>query len=489
VASRLTRIKEFFAPPVFPDDEDKTRAARVLNAILLVIMLLLIFVGGIAVPFVFVEKLYNGLFILAFFLTLAAARWLMQRGRVRLANAISVYALWMILTVFLLFAGGMTSIVAMFYVATTVIAGLLLGARAALVHAAVCSLTGLGMVILEISGHAPPRLFPIPALAGWVDMTIGLLLTTMVLNLVLRSLNDALALARQQIEERKRSEEALRESEERFRQMAEVIPASFWIMSSDWQQTLYVSPAFEAIYGLPSESAGQQPESWMKALHPEDREWVLAFYDERYGEKTELEYRIVRPDGAVRWVRDVVSPIRDESGELILFTGFSEDITERKQADEERKQLLVQIQEQAQRVRQIVDTVPEGVLLLNGDGQVMLANPLGEQALVILAGAKVGDSLIHLGDRPLAELLTSPPTRGLWHEVATDGRSFQIIARPLESGSGSEDWVMVIREVTQQREIQQRVQQQERLAAVDNWPPASPTISITSWRPLCCMPR
>jgi len=85
----------------------------------------------------------------------------------------------------------------------------------------------------------------------------------------------------------------------------------------------------------------------------------------------------------------------------------------------------------------------------------------------------VGDTLTRLGDRPLAELLTSPP-KGLWHEVATDSRRFEIIARPLETGltpggacpEPAEGWVLVIRDVTREREIQRYSQQQERLATV-----------------------
>jgi signal transduction histidine kinase/ActR/RegA family two-component response regulator len=112
-----------------------------------------------------------------------------------------------------------------------------------------------------------------------------------------------------------------------------------------------------------------------------------------------------------------------------------------------------------------MDTVPEGVVLLDDAGQVLLANPLGQVGLDTLAGASVGDTLTHLSDRPLAELLTSPQ-QGLWHEIETDRLAFQIIARPIEEGPQSTGWVLVIRDVTQQREIQQRVQRQERLAAV-----------------------
>jgi two-component system cell cycle sensor histidine kinase/response regulator CckA len=131
----------------------------------------------------------------------------------------------------------------------------------------------------------------------------------------------------------------------------------------------------------------------------------------------------------------------------------------------ERLRLLDRTHKQAQQMEQVMDTVPEGVILLDTDGQVILANPLGEKDLIALANAEVGSILTHLGDHPLAKLLASPP-KGLWHEVAADDRNFQIIARPIENGPTPAGWVVVIRDVTQQRQIQQRVQQQERLAAV-----------------------
>ncbi len=141
------------------------------------------------------------------------------------------------------------------------------------------------------------------------------------------------------------------------------------------------------------------------------------------------------------------------------------DITERKKGQAERERLLVQIREQAQRVQQIVDTVPEGVLLMRPNGKIILANPLGERDLVTLADAKVGDVITRLGDHPLEKLLTSPPT-GLWHEVRSNGRYFQVIARPMEHSPSPGDWVLVIRDVTRQRETERHLQQQERLATV-----------------------
>jgi two-component system cell cycle sensor histidine kinase/response regulator CckA len=177
------------------------------------------------------------------------------------------------------------------------------------------------------------------------------------------------------------------------------------------------------------------------------------------------ELRALRKDGTERWeVVDGV-PIYDRDGNLIAGLIIFPDITRRKRVEAEREQLLSQVREQAQRVQHIVDTVPEGVILLDPGLRVLLANPLGEKDLVALAGAQVGDVLTHLGDRSIEELLTSPP-KGLWHEVTIEHRSFQVIARPIENGPTPKGWVLVVRDVTQQREVERRLQQQERLSTV-----------------------
>jgi two-component system cell cycle sensor histidine kinase/response regulator CckA len=268
------------------------------------------------------------------------------------------------------------------------------------------------------------------------------------------------------VTERKRAEEALRESEQRFRQMAENSRDVFWMRDIKSLDLIYITPAYKRLWGQPVADAYEQPTAWLTSVHPEDRERIATVFEKQIrGESTENEYRIVWPDGSVHWIRDRVFPVLDEAGEVYRTFGVTEDVTERKQAEEERERLLVQIREQVQHVQQIVDTVPEGVVLLDASKQVVLANPLGEKDLVTLAGAKVGDALTHLGDRLLDELLTSPP-KGLWHEVATEDRSFQILARSIEAGSVPRGWLLVIRDVTQQRDVERRIQQQERLAAV-----------------------
>ncbi len=203
-------------------------------------------------------------------------------------------------------------------------------------------------------------------------------------------------------------------------------------------------------------------------------EWEKNDRDESY------LYRGAQLIEAEKWRETHVGDL-NESEHVFLQISLAERKQEEQKQEEQRRkeeqlaaeqrtarqlrQLNKQIQEQAQRVQQIVETVPEGVLLLDADKCIVLVNPLGEKELIALAGAKVGDTLTHLGNRPLIELLMSPP-KGLWHELTTDGRYFQVIARPLETGPELGGWVLVIHDVTQAREVREQLERQERLAAV-----------------------
>ncbi|MCS7311771.1 MAG: ATP-binding protein, partial [Acidobacteria bacterium] len=123
-------------------------------------------------------------------------------------------------------------------------------------------------------------------------------------------------------------------------------------------------------------------------------------------------------------------------------------------------------QEQAAWLREILDTVSEGIILLDGRRRVVRANPLGMAYLEVLVGPYIGAELTRLGNRRLDEFL-QPSHRGALQEVEVAGpprRIFEVDARPirrLQSG-----WIVVLRDVTERREIQERVQTQERLAAL-----------------------
>lgn len=131
-------------------------------------------------------------------------------------------------------------------------------------------------------------------------------------------------------------EESLRESEERFRQLAENINEVFWISLPDKQTMLYVSPAYEVVWGRTRESLYRSPAEWMEAVHPEDRQRIEASAHTRQlsGEYNEV-YRIKRPDGSIRWIHDRAFPVRDGGGEVYRIVGTAEDITEQKQMEKQ----------------------------------------------------------------------------------------------------------------------------------------------------------
>ncbi len=138
---------------------------------------------------------------------------------------------------------------------------------------------------------------------------------------------------------------------------------------------------------------------------------------------------------------------------------------ERRRAEQDKLRLQAQVEAQAQQMQHIVNTIPEGVLLLDRDNIVIQANPVAKEDLRVLADTAVGHKLTQLGGRPITTLQTSPP-KGFWHKVQAKGRSFEIIAKPVEAGVDTLGWVLVIRDVTREQEITQRMHQQERLIAV-----------------------
>jgi PAS domain S-box-containing protein len=129
------------------------------------------------------------------------------------------------------------------------------------------------------------------------------------------------------ISERKRMEATLRESEERFRQLAEHIDAVFWLTSPDKSEVLYVSPAFETIWEFPRDLLYVNPSFWLDHIHPEDRTRVATAAACQMHLPYDEEYRIVTPSGQVRWIRDRSFAIKNAQGEPYRIAGIAVDIT------------------------------------------------------------------------------------------------------------------------------------------------------------------
>ncbi len=137
--------------------------------------------------------------------------------------------------------------------------------------------------------------------------------------------------------------EALRESGLRFRQIMDNIREVFWMVSVDGGEVLYISPAFEQLFGLSREAIYRDPESFLTHVHPDDVPLLRDLLLKMPGD-TEVEYRMRRADGAWRWVRNRVFPVRSQNGEILRVAGVSEDVTDRREADTERRHLESELQ-------------------------------------------------------------------------------------------------------------------------------------------------
>ena len=131
----------------------------------------------------------------------------------------------------------------------------------------------------------------------------------------------------------------LTEREERFRQIAENVREVFFVISAKTDEILYISPTYEKIWGRSCQSLYEDPQSWLFAIHPEDSFKALATIETQFrtGDDFEEEYRIIRPDETICWVRVRAFPVRDVMGKVNRFVGIAEDITKRREAEEALK--------------------------------------------------------------------------------------------------------------------------------------------------------
>ena len=143
----------------------------------------------------------------------------------------------------------------------------------------------------------------------------------------------------QDVSEQNQAEMNLRESELRFRQLAENIHQVFFLINPAGTQMLYVSPAYEHIWRRSTSSLYANPQSWTDPIHPDDKARVFASFEHMKNTgRLDYEYRMVRADGTLRWIHARGFPIRNDAGEIYRIAGIAEDITDRKQAAEELRE-------------------------------------------------------------------------------------------------------------------------------------------------------
>jgi PAS domain S-box-containing protein len=172
--------------------------------------------------------------------------------------------------------------------------------------------------------------------------------------------------------ERRSSDKRLRQSEERFQELIVNIQDVLWMIDAQEAKVLYVSPAYETLWGRSCQSLLDNPQSYMENIHPLDRERMVlenaTMYQTGY---IDAECRILRPDGSLRWVWIKGNPIT-EQGQVVRMVGVAKDITDRRLLAAERDALLGRLQLHIQRM-------PLAYVLFDADMRIVDWNPTAER--------------------------------------------------------------------------------------------------------------
>jgi len=199
------------------------------------------------------------------------------------------------------------------------------------------------------------------------------------------------------------AEAALVESEQNFRQLTETIPEVFWLIDCRLQQMVYLSPAFETVWEHAAAQIMNQPKKLFDTVHPDDHERVRTLVEEQGWQGLNLEYRIVMPDGEVRWIDTRSFPILGDNAEVIRIAGLSTDISERMQLRQEREMMSRALEQTA-----------DAVMITDAEGSISYVNRAFEE----LTGYESAEVL---GENP--NLLKSgfqdeSTYRGLWSNIS-----------------------------------------------------------------------
>ncbi|HEY9623010.1 MAG TPA: PAS domain S-box protein [Crinalium sp.] len=231
------------------------------------------------------------------------------------------------------------------------------------------------------------------------------------------------------ISDRKQAEQAIRQSEERFRHIAETIQDVFFINTPAVNRIDYVSPAYETIWGRSLQSLYQHPEDWLNSIYPDDRSRIEAVLQHQIaGQPFQQEYRIIRPDGSIRWIYSRTFPKFNDAGEVESTIGLATDITERKQAE-------LALQESEDRFRVLVTHAPVGIFQTDAEGQCLYVNPRWLEMTGLSAADAMGtgwQQALHSDDRKA--ILTE------WIQATQEGRPFGLEYR-FQKPDGSVTWV------------------------------------------------
>src|ERR671921_1591735 len=267
--------------------------------------------------------------------------------------------------------------------------------------------------------------------------------------------------------DRERAEKELVRSEDRFRHLVEQIPAVTYVqepIDSDTPKAItYMSPQYEAMLGYPPEKEILDEEHWLRVLHPDDRERVLAeeLRTDETGDPYRIEYRQIARDGRVVWVHDEATLIRDEEGNALYWLGVQYDITEQKRIEEELRQ-------SEERFKVLSQEVVEGIIL-SENGRIIDANRSVTEMFGYRLEELIGKDAIELTPPEYGELvrqrISDEDTRDYESRgLKKDGTIFPIEIRPRHLPySGRRIRVTSVIDLTERKRAEEALRQSEAL--------------------------
>ncbi len=290
----------------------------------------------------------------------------------------------------------------------------------------------------------------------WIAFIAGLLFTML--------LSFYLARIRENIRQRSAMEQQLREREELFRQMTETVDEAFWATAVDGIEMLYLSPAYGKILGVANDD--RSPQSLLDATHPEDQQMLSDALRQigQEGNDAEVIHRIERADGVLRWARTRGFAVRDQDERIYRLVGFTEDITERKLADEALRDSEAQL-------RDLFQQSPDIIMTVDVEGAILLMN---RSIPEMPAQQAVGRNAMDLMPREFRKWFRKA-LKKVFRNAAThtfqystdDGKYWEGRIIPISSDEGQVSAAIVIAgDVTERRNLEAQALRNARLASI-----------------------
>ena len=372
------KIKAWFDPPVFAGDEEQTMLVNLLNANMIFInayLLLVILSYWLGVKMAVGAAAFDGIM---FFAILIFRHWLFK-GWIKAAAIGLLVAGFIMITLVTISMGTVTAPATDTYILIVIMAGVFFRQRGVLLSTVATSLAVLGLILAEKNSMLPDAL-ELEVVPQWLTYTIVFLVAGSLIHYAMQTMRRALDSLKQENQERKQTEEQLRESNERFHQIANNIQETFWMWDLQQNKLIYISPAYRRLWGVSEQALYQNPSSFVDAIVPEDQAIMVGALERQAAAiPTEIQYRIQAPDGRIHWVWDRSFPVFNGQGKLVRKAGIITDITDVKNAEAElaklNHELEKRVEDRTTELRQSEETYR--ALFENSNDGIFLLTPAG----------------------------------------------------------------------------------------------------------------